>query len=322
MFEKDAGDRSRGAVTPQGEGLDSWSPPGLPNGSVQQEVAITLLTRPYEQALQPVLHCLGRRFGSARAWVLHLDGARRTIRLDDEWTATGPDPADVEGTPERPVTLPGELAGELGEGRIVAIADIEELPSSMRPWRGWMRARGVRHGLMVPVSTCNWFRGVLGLDWEDGGPGPSTKMWSPVSEIGRMLAVSLVVTERQGAWGAAPLRDVLYVQTANRSIAMSPDEIAAVSADGNYAIVHGIDGASYSDARPLKWWNEALPDAAFLRTHRAAIAHLHWVRELRRRPGSSAWEVELRSGHVVPVSRTMLRQLRRRLGLTGSFAAQ
>jgi two-component system LytT family response regulator len=63
----------------------------------------------------------------------------------------------------------------------------------------------------------------------------------------------------------------------------------------------------------LSQLEERLAPLGFLRVHRAELVRLDAVRALRSEHGST--EVELSDGQRVPVSRRLVGELRRRLGL-------
>jgi two-component system LytT family response regulator len=91
-----------------------------------------------------------------------------------------------------------------------------------------------------------------------------------------------------------------------------PTEIARFSAAGGYTSFRR-EGHEFLLDESLSQLEERLAPLGFLRVHRAELVRLDAVRALRSEHGST--EVELSDGQRVPVSRRLVGELRRRLGL-------
>ncbi|HEX8703682.1 MAG TPA: LytTR family DNA-binding domain-containing protein [Myxococcaceae bacterium] len=80
--------------------------------------------------------------------------------------------------------------------------------------------------------------------------------------------------------------------------------------------VFRADNAEHMTEEPLSTLEERLREAGFVRIHRAELVHLGSIKALRGADGFH--EVELRDGQVARVSRRLLGQVRRALGLEGA----
>ncbi|WP_164018607.1 LytR/AlgR family response regulator transcription factor [Pyxidicoccus trucidator] len=74
-----------------------------------------------------------------------------------------------------------------------------------------------------------------------------------------------------------------------------------------------VDGAEQMTEEPLSTLEERLREAGFLRVHRGELVHANSIRALRGADGIH--EVELRDGQVARVSRRLLAEVKRGLGL-------
>jgi DNA-binding LytR/AlgR family response regulator len=85
-----------------------------------------------------------------------------------------------------------------------------------------------------------------------------------------------------------------------------------VEAADNYITVHSAEGSGLL-REPLHALQARLDPARFARVHRSALVNLARVRELRPLP-SGDYELTMRSGAVVRLSRTYRDEVLRRLG--------
>lgn len=92
-------------------------------------------------------------------------------------------------------------------------------------------------------------------------------------------------------------------------------EIERLTAANRYVVFHR-EGREYLLDESLNTLEERLGPHDFVRVHRAELVNLRRVRTLQRVAGGA--ELELESGALVPVSRRLLGELERRLGLRHS----
>jgi DNA-binding LytR/AlgR family response regulator len=91
-------------------------------------------------------------------------------------------------------------------------------------------------------------------------------------------------------------------------------DITRFRASDKYTLFQA-DGAEHVTEESLASLEERLREAGFVRIHRAELVHLGSIKALRGTDGFH--EVELRDGQVARVSRRLLGQVRRALGLQG-----
>jgi two-component system, LytTR family, response regulator len=88
-------------------------------------------------------------------------------------------------------------------------------------------------------------------------------------------------------------------------------KIACVKAADDYSEVH-VDGEPMALVEvTLKEWEARLADTSFIRIHRSALVNLSHVATFQLQQGR--WEVTLRNGMVLEVSRRLAADVRRRL---------
>ena len=113
----------------------------------------------------------------------------------------------------------------------------------------------------------------------------------------------------QPAPAAAPA--ILALQSTGRLTRLSCPDIVHLAAAGNYTEVHMRGGATHLDNRNLSALLDLLP-ADFVRVHRSHAVNLHQVEALTSEVGSR-YQLELKTGASVPVSRREVADLRERL---------
>jgi two-component system, LytTR family, response regulator len=89
------------------------------------------------------------------------------------------------------------------------------------------------------------------------------------------------------------------------------DDITHIQAADDYSEVHLREGAPALVDVTLREWESRLPPADFVRIHRSSMVNLRHVQEVRHI--DTHWEVVLRSGRTLDVSRRMASELRDRL---------
>ena len=109
----------------------------------------------------------------------------------------------------------------------------------------------------------------------------------------------------------------IAVEMRGKVRAVPVTQIDYITASGSYAELHVRDGTAthrYVIRETMQALEERLDPARFLRVHRSVIVRLDLVELLHRSPGGD-YEVQLRSGVRLPVSRSRYAALERWLGL-------
>ncbi|MEA1942683.1 MAG: LytTR family DNA-binding domain-containing protein [Pseudomonadota bacterium] len=104
------------------------------------------------------------------------------------------------------------------------------------------------------------------------------------------------------------------LETSGRTVLVDPGEIAYLKAAGNYTEVHMTSGGTHWDNRNLSKLLDALPDA-FFRLHRSYAVNLDQAAAVTSAEGSR-YHLETSAGARIPVSRSRVAELRRRIGHT------
>jgi len=104
------------------------------------------------------------------------------------------------------------------------------------------------------------------------------------------------------------------LETSGRTVLVDPGEIAYLKAAGNYTEVHMTSGGTHFDNRNLSKLLDALPDA-FFRLHRSYAVNLDQAAAVTSAEGSR-YHLETSAGARIPVSRSRVAELRRRIGHT------
>ena len=100
----------------------------------------------------------------------------------------------------------------------------------------------------------------------------------------------------------------LLIRERGRITPVPVSDVDWLEASGDYVIVHA-DGHSYLLERSLSEITELLARRGFARVHRGAAVNLSCIRELRSL-GSGRYELVLRDGQVLTVSRSYAHQFR------------
>lgn len=111
-----------------------------------------------------------------------------------------------------------------------------------------------------------------------------------------------------------PMAGLVPVGTASSVRLVPMVEIQMVTAAGDYTEVQLDNGDVVLSSSSMGSWERRLPAHAFQRVHRRHIVNGAVVEALRRRGGR--WQIVLRSGAVIPVSRRMVSAVKVRWGPT------
>jgi two-component system LytT family response regulator len=105
----------------------------------------------------------------------------------------------------------------------------------------------------------------------------------------------------------------IAVEMRGKVVPVAVARIDYITASGSYAELH-VGERAYVIRETMQVLEERLDPARFLRVHRSAIVRLDLVELLHRAPGGD-YQVQLRGGARVPVSRSRYAALERWLGL-------
>ena len=106
-----------------------------------------------------------------------------------------------------------------------------------------------------------------------------------------------------------PVDDRVALREGNELRLVRINDIALISAEGDYCVVRTIDGTSVRHKRSLAEWERRLGEA-FFRSHRSILVALQHLERLERAEGSTS-QVRLRGvPDAVPVSRARVQHLR------------
>lgn len=122
---------------------------------------------------------------------------------------------------------------------------------------------------------------------------------------------------------AAPARerltveDRVFVKTGNATSFVPLVQIAAIKSCENYTEVLLTTGEKLLVLRPLKAWEEMLPEDRFVRVHRQAVVNLAQVRRIVRAEGDDVSFELIQPAVAIAASRRRLAELRHRFAAAG-----
>jgi two-component system LytT family response regulator len=104
----------------------------------------------------------------------------------------------------------------------------------------------------------------------------------PVTPERLAAAVERLEVPRPPSTIKGPLEydDRLFLQIDDRMAFLRIDTIKFIVAAGDYSYVHAVNGVKHLVQKPLKEWEERLPDNYFLRIHRSTIVNMEHVERL------------------------------------------
>lgn len=129
--------------------------------------------------------------------------------------------------------------------------------------------------------------------------------------LDRIRGLEGTVTAREPA-PMRPAHDRVFVRDGERCWLVPPSSIALLAAEGNYTRVF-FDAHQPLIRTPLHRVEERLDRTTFFRVSRTHIVNLRFVERIEVTVGD-AYDVHLRTGQSVPVSRRHSRRLRDTLG--------
>jgi two-component system, LytTR family, response regulator len=78
-------------------------------------------------------------------------------------------------------------------------------------------------------------------------------------------------------WRKLEYEDRLFIESGERSRFLKVASIKCISADGDYTHVFTDDGRKYLVTKPLKEWEDRLPEKYFVRIHRSTVINLEYI---------------------------------------------
>ena len=108
--------------------------------------------------------------------------------------------------------------------------------------------------------------------------------------------------------------DRLFLDSGSRSSFLQISTIKCIAADGDYTQVITADGKKHLVAKPLKEWQQRLPEKHFVRIHRSAIVNLEFIEKVESWFGRT-YQLYIRDVSTpLSVSRRYAVELKRRFG--------
>jgi len=106
--------------------------------------------------------------------------------------------------------------------------------------------------------------------------------------------------------------DRLFIEIGERSKFLKISSIKCISADGDYTQVFTDDGKKHLVTKPLKEWEDRLPEKYFVRIHRSTIVNLEFIEKVETW-FSRSYQIHLRQmKEPLSVSRRYASQLKLR----------
>jgi two-component system LytT family response regulator len=139
-------------------------------------------------------------------------------------------------------------------------------------------------------------------------------------DMGKLREQLLAVLQQSGAaaqaaqaTGASPYLERIAVEMRGKVRVVPVEQIDYITASGPYAELHTGD-RTHIIRETMQTLEERLDPRHFIRIHRSAIVRLSLVETLLRGAGGD-YEVQLKGGLRLPVSRSRREELERRLGV-------
>ncbi len=144
------------------------------------------------------------------------------------------------------------------------------------------------------------------------GPGPAPGA-PAVAPVAQPAAAPAPPPPAPGVAPGGAYLERIAVEMRGKVVPVAVARIDYITASGSYAELH-VGERAYVIRETMQALEERLDPARFLRVHRSAIVRLDLVELLHRAPGGD-YQVQLRGGARVPVSRSRYAALERWLGL-------
>lgn len=122
----------------------------------------------------------------------------------------------------------------------------------------------------------------------------------------------LLETEEKSeiSWRKLEYEDRLFIEIGERSRFLKISTIKCICADGDYTQVFTNDGKQHLVTKPLKEWEDRLPEKFFVRIHRSTIVNLEFIEKVETW-FSRSYQIHLREmEEPLTVSRRYAAQLK------------
>ena len=117
-------------------------------------------------------------------------------------------------------------------------------------------------------------------------------------------------TDKPAALRPLEIDDRVLIEAGDRSFFLKVRDISHIVSAGDYSEVHALDGRKFLVEKPLREWEERLPDNHFARIHRRSIVNLDQVEAIETWFNRSL-QVRLKNGsEPLPVSRRFASKLK------------
>jgi len=87
-------------------------------------------------------------------------------------------------------------------------------------------------------------------------------------------------TEEKSAFRPFEFDDRIFLEVGSRSVFLKVCEISHINSSGDYSEVFTVDKKKFLLEKPLREWEERLPEKHFLRIHRQTIINLEEIEEI------------------------------------------
>lgn len=159
--------------------------------AVLAQVMRSLMGDGMDKSIIAVLKILGERMGAHRAFLFRLSSNNVRITNTHEWLADGrtSDRHGFDGMACDDFTW---FLDRYHEGEVVAIADVEALPSAADKLKDVLTQGGIRANLTAPILQGGQFLGFVGIDFDDGPHPWSTADIDLCEHVSSALGLALL----------------------------------------------------------------------------------------------------------------------------------
>ena len=124
-------------------------------------------------------------------------------------------------------------------------------------------------------------------------------------------AINRLDLKQENAGAATAAAEVLGVRHRGSTRLVRVEQLAFAKGADNYSELHLTGGEVLLHEKNLRQLMCVLPQS-FQRTHKSYVTNMNLIQALKNHPGSK-YELELISGHILPIGRNYLTNLRTRL---------
>ena len=94
---------------------------------------------------------------------------------------------------------------------------------------------------------------------------------------------------------------LIALPTINEFVLTPPQDILYCSSEGNYSVVHLVDGNKVTICKKLKALENALTSEFFVRVHNSYLINLLHATKFSKKDG---WQIRLSNGRLISISRS------------------